>query len=262
MSNSIIHTKKSYGIICFRKNENKQDEILMIKKSITYSFSEFVNGKYSKAPLYVEMMKLLNNMSYYEKIDILSLNFDIMWYRVYGDFYNNPFAARNKISNRQYNFYIKAKNKFEMTFLHDKGSYLYYLISKSDNSESVWEIPKGHKDENETDLEASIREFKEETNVDSSMYKIHCHIKPFIDNYIDNNINYRNTYYYATILDNTFVPKYKFTPSQLFELSDIKWINITNIKTQFHLSTNSHQLRINNALQLMIKKYKKYIKSI
>ena len=74
--------KKSFGIICCRQLENIGLQIVMIKKPVTYYFCEFVAGHYHKNNE-KHLQILFNNMSYHEKIDILSLKFANMWYRIY-----------------------------------------------------------------------------------------------------------------------------------------------------------------------------------
>jgi len=85
--------KKTYGIALCRYNEKKTAEILMIKKRYTYAFFSFVFGYYKKYNN-KQIKHLFNNMTLEEKIDILSLNFSILWYRIW---LSNP--------EQNYNFY-------------------------------------------------------------------------------------------------------------------------------------------------------------
>ena len=200
-------SKRSYGIICCRKHNTEGTQILMVKKSVTYHFCEFVVGKYNiknKAHL----MRLFNNMTYYEKMDILSMDFKTMWYRVYREHYED--VVFNKHSNIYALHYFNKKSIFEKTFLIDNGELLRKLISNSVNVETQWEFPKGRKNNfRENDIMTAIREFKEETNVLDSQYTIQWNIKPYTESYIDFGVKYINKYYFA-YTDDIWEPVYNF----------------------------------------------------
>ena len=73
----------SYGIALTKKNKNTNNyELLFIKKRVTYAYITFIKGIYNKNNDN-ELIKLFNNMTIEEKICIMSLNFNIMWYKLY-----------------------------------------------------------------------------------------------------------------------------------------------------------------------------------
>ena len=147
-SKSVRH---SIGIACIRVIDHIP-QILLINKRYTYAYSEFVHGRYPYDKNYV--MELFNRMTNAEKILILSLNFELIWYHIW---LNAP-----KITN-----YIQAKNRFETSYLQDGGSKLRYIIARSKSINTLWQIPKGRKrSKNETDLCCAVREFKEETGIE------------------------------------------------------------------------------------------------
>lgn len=232
---------KSYGICCCRQSMIDGIEILLIKKTVTYNFCEFVHGRYKKYNA-EHLIKLFSGMTFFEKKDILSLNFSLMWYRVY-----NNYPEKTGMSST----YLKKKNKFEISFLHDSGILLNKLINGTINVDTIWEIPKGRKDFYESDIETAIREFTEETNIEEAKYKLELRIKPYIETFIDFGITYQNIYYYATAVS-TWEPNDKFNNKQTDEISDIKWTSINRIK-QLKYETKS-------AYNRNIKKYKKIIK--
>jgi len=222
-------TKKSYGIVCCRANPKKGLEILMIKKSTTYHYCEFVAGHY-KRNNDLHLKKLFNNMTYGEKMDILSMKFENMWYRIYME---NPdkvyFQGSQNIWAGQY---IKKRTKFERSFFHDSGESLRNLIADSRNVETPWEIPKGRRDESkkESEIETAIREFEEETGVDTTKYIILWHLTPYVETYTDFGTTYQNTYYYAQAIGE-WEPVYKFyDKKQLSEVSNIKWVSQNDLK--------------------------------
>ena len=252
--------KKSYGVLCCRPSKNGV-EVLMVKRSTTYHFCEFVSGRYRKQDNDL-LNKLFNNMTHTEKIDILSLKFQNMWYRIYMENHDKIYFGNiqgqntgpnttnttlnttntipnttNKISNPSHDptynknlilsSYIKKKNKFESSFLQDSGKKLHTLIASSNNVETPWEFPKGRKNKTEEyDLDAAIREFQEETNVNKDQYNILYHIKPYVETYTDFDVTYQNIYYYAYATSD-WEPIYSFSnKQQVSEISCIKWINL------------------------------------
>src|SRR3989344_499444 len=211
--------KISIGIACCRINGNIP-EILLICKRCTYYYVEFVHGRYSDDIINnnSQLINLFNGMTVEEKIDILSLNFSQIWYRVWLD------TAKKRT-------YFIAKTKFEFTFITpDGGAKLRKLISRSENSNRIWEIPKGRKKfQAEADINCAIREFEEETNIKKNSYKIFPKAKRTYS-YINSGVEYINTYY-ISIVEHLFEPKICFdTNNQIDEICDIKWMSIEEIR--------------------------------
>lgn len=243
--------KKSYGLICFRKNTQGSHELIMIKKSVTYYFCEFVSGRYVKNDD-TRLITLFNNMTYHEKIDILNLNFENLWYRIY----------KKKPDSGDLSTYLKKKNKFEETFLKDGGKRLRKLMSYSVNVDTPWEFPKGRKDtqKREQDLDTAIREFTEETGINSEKYKILWHIIPYVETYMDFEVTYQNVYFYAQAVG-VWEPELKFyDKEQIGEISDVKWISRADLR-HIKLEALTYQ-RLLKSFDKIIKKYRKGTKSI
>lgn len=265
------HIKRSYGIICCRKHKKYGFQVILIKKPITYHFCEFIAGHYRKNDEQ-HLRKLFNNMTYHEKIDILSMKFNNMWYRMYKTNPDQVFLQANGSSISK-QFY-KKKNKFEMSFLHDGGSRLRYLISDSTNAETLWEIPKGRKKDyddsrkpegkrhvrednkrniKEDNIDAAIREFSEETLIESSKYKLLWHLKPYIETYSDFGTTYQNIFYYAEAIDD-WEPQIKFSNNQqISEVSAIRWCGKSDL---MHMALE--KVTYQRLLNMFVKVYKKY----
>jgi 8-oxo-dGTP pyrophosphatase MutT (NUDIX family) len=237
-----IKQKYSWGIACVRKNPTTNiKEILLIQKRYTYAFHEFVHGKYIQSNLksnkYLndQLIKLFNNMTVNEKIDILSCNFDQMWYRVWLD-------------SPKPHIYYQAKNKFETTFLFDKGEKLKKIIGKTNNVQLIWEIPKGRrKNKFESNLQCAIREFNEETNIDKKNYKILPNLSK-IYSHIDDNIQYINHYFIANY-DESNISKHNKSAivdiskkEQIGEICNIKWVSLNSLRIIDEESPNNNKL--------------------
>ena len=119
----------SYGIALVKKNKLinnvNQYEILMIKKRLTYAYIAFVKGVYNKNNEN-ELLRMFNNMTVDEKFCIMSLNFNIMWYKS-----TLSIPYQNKFISKEITKFEKCKIKFEKNFLTDNGTKLLNIIKKS-----------------------------------------------------------------------------------------------------------------------------------
>jgi 8-oxo-dGTP pyrophosphatase MutT (NUDIX family) len=267
-----MKTKTSYGIALAKYNKaaNNNVEILLIKKRYTYAFFELVMAHYKKGDLkYIKYM--FDNMSYSEKIDIMSMQFSRLWSRIHHsdperfynivDVYKNNNFSNSTIEQRyseaeQYKLYIEKKNKFEKSFLKDGGKKLRTLIHQSSDAKVIWEMPKGGKNGNESNIDCAIREFYEETSVKSNKYRILHDVPPLIDSFVDNDIIYKTVYYIAMLRNNdNFAPSINYRNfSQVTEVEEIKWVSLAEIKF-FNMPPF-----MNNRLILLYKKIIKIFK--
>lgn len=242
--------KKSYGIICCRNDSVTGVQIILIKKPVTYHFCEFVSGNYRKFDDH-HLRNLFNNMTYHEKMDILSLKFSNMWYRVYKHIPDQGFE--NTYQTKQY---TRKKAKFETCFRQDGGVRLKKLMANTVNSETLWEIPKGRRNDqaNEGYINAGIREFTEETLISSDKYEILWHLNPYIETYTDFGITYQNTYFYATAVGD-WNPSIVFSNGQqIAEVSAIRWCSFLDIKAM-QLDPKTHN-RLIKMFKKITTKYK------
>ena len=237
--------KKSYGIACCRFNKKNKLEVLLIKKRYTYNFAAFVLGQYHKKD--EKFLKFLfNGMTVQEKLDILSLDFDILWYKIWmeipsnkkmkepegWDIYNirlfNEYIRGTQTDRLK--FYKKKKSRFENLFVINKGKYLYRLIKGTSNGTVLWDIPKGRKHKNETPMDCAIREFQEETGVPYNYYTIMFDIRPIVNSYVNASATYVNNYYIAYESKN-IKPQVNFSnTAQITEVQDIRWIDLEEVR--------------------------------
>lgn len=208
--------KSSLGIACCRISGDSKPEILLVCKRYTYAYNLFIHAKYNSSDN-AAIIELFNGMTVDEKLNILSMNFAQIWYKVWLGTTNNA-------------FYYTARNKFETTFMADGGARLRRLINRSSNAQLIWEIPKGRRRyKNEPDLQCAIREFTEETGIPKRYYKIIPDAKRTYT-YVDNGTRYTNTYFIG-LEKRTIEPRMNFgQQSQVDELCDIRWMNIEQIR--------------------------------
>ena len=210
-----MRTRQSFGIACCRFNGAGKPEILLVCKRYTYAYNLFVHAKYSSGDN-AALMALFNGMTIDEKLDILSLNFSQIWYRIWFN------------GNMSQSYYV-AKNKFETTFLLDNGTRLRRLIHRSTNAQRIWEIPKGRKNRNESDLHCAIREFSEESGMERKAYHIQPHFRRAHD-YVDAGTRYMNTFFAAVAISATAEPPRVSYSTAVGEICDIQWMTIEQIR--------------------------------
>ena len=93
--------------------------------------------------------------------------------------------------------YETAKIKFNDLISKNK---LKELIEKSNTNytETEWGLPKGRKNNKETDLQCGVREFLEETNITKKNINVLINMQPFVEKYKSiNGIIYKHIYYFA-----------------------------------------------------------------
>lgn len=279
-----IICKKTYGISVCRYNNNKL-EILMVKKRYTYAFFSFVFGYYKKYNN-KQLKNLFNNMTLEEKIDILSLNFSIMWYRIWltnpeqnYNFYNiykNIKHTNNGIKNTNLDkistdvsidhnlFFYKKKKIFEEMVLKDDGKKLSKLIQSSFNYNLEWEIPKGGSLLNESNVLCACRELEEETNIKVDDYVLLHDINPIKYTNVDYKITYITNYYIAYLKNSsTYKPLINFNnKNQISEISDIQWLALNDIKKKNINNCKMYNTynELENIYKLITKEFKKKIK--
>ena len=207
-----LYPRLSYGIVLY----NDKDEIVMIERKDSISYIEFIRGKYKlEDSEYIQL--LFNRMSVLEKDILLNNEFNILWNNLW---YSNISSKKD---------YMKSYNKFISIDLKNyiNNSTINYL-----NNE--WEIPKGRRNLNETDLECAIREFQEETNISLNDYNLLKNVEPFEEEYMgSNNTVYKNIYYIAKIKDNNYnLHIDKQNEDQVSEIRSIKWFTRNDCLTR------------------------------
>lgn len=229
--------KISVGVACVRFAPTGI-EMLLVRKRYTYAYNMFVNGRY-KSDNSNDLITLFNAMTVDEKLDIMSLNFVQIWYRVW---LNNL----QKTSS----FYA-AKSKFENAFVADGGARLKRLMVKSkENGQLIWEIPKGRKKgKSEADIVCAVREFAEETTMTVKQYSL-CR-ENYKHSYISDGTKYTNIYYFAFARLGVDPRVNVANQTQIGEIAEIKWMNMNAIS----------QIDIGGRLRPIAKKIFKFMKA-
>ena len=216
----------SLGIICYKK-EGNEIKYLMIQRRDTLGFVEFMRGKYNLENIkYVK--DLFKIMTYQERLNILSYNFDVLWEKLW----------MNKNLNKFHNEYSNSKKKFNLL---KKGYHVddYIIDLKSIHNEvdilyetPEWGFPKGRRNLRESDLDCAKREFEEETGYKKKDYELK-NIEPISELFLGtNNIRYKHIYYIAESLNNVNLIINKDDFNQVSEISNISWFSFEESLTK------------------------------
>lgn len=264
----------SYGIILIRIIDNIP-KILLVQRKDSLTYIEFIRGKYDiNDKSYLQMM--FNRMTKRELLRIYNNNIEYLW--------NTLWLIDNKnIENRFRNEYNKSRklfhklkegfnikypsinNKKTKTFSVKENimkiSLKYFIDNSLSNYETPeWGFPKGRRNFNESDIDASIREFEEETNIDRRNITIFKNIFPFTEDfYGSNNVKYKHVYYIAKYnLEEDIEPNInKNNKHQITEIGDIRWVNIYEYKQLFRSYEKIKHETITKTFEF-INEYSKY----
>jgi 8-oxo-dGTP pyrophosphatase MutT (NUDIX family) len=240
-----VQTKTSFGIILCRKNAaTLRPEVLLVHKRYTYAFAEFVHGRYSRPPrsrdtaasaaalAHSSVAAILDGMSREELLDVYSLNFEQMWYRIW-------------LSHDNRDLYNKKHARFQSSFMRDDGGAALraLVLNARGGGILMWEVPKGRRlGVREPDIICAVRELREETGVEKDEYRIIPGVRRHTS-YISNGVRYTGVYFIAVAnpaLARASSISVGFTCAgfattlreihNLAEISEVRWQDIERIR--------------------------------
>jgi ADP-ribose pyrophosphatase YjhB (NUDIX family) len=235
----------SFGLICFSHknylhknikkdswdtkinlydNKNHNIKYLLIRRKDSLSFAEFVKAKYnlSNKKYIMKILKNITNDEYNFLINVKDGK----------DIWNKLWVNINESRTKQNEFKrVTKKLNILIKGTKDNQGEEYNLKSlleeiKPERTYPEWGFPKGRRMPNETELECSIREFTEETDIAKKNIIIFKNIKPLEETFTGSNgITYRHIYYIAQIKNNVNVKINPQNKVQKSEIGDIKLFN-------------------------------------
>lgn len=216
----------SCGQIIFR-NDSGEPKILMVQRKDSLCYIEFIRGKYDIYNIdYI--IVLLNKCNFEERKKILDKEYDILWKDLWLVDDKDLENQKNNVDfKRGLDKFNKIKNGF---FCKKKNKYVSLRILMesvtTDYKETEWEFPKGRRNNNESNIQCSIREFREETNYVLDDYNIIKNITPLNEEFRgENKVNYKYIYYISYLLNtgkSVFIDYNN--RDQYTELKDIRWV--------------------------------------
>ena len=222
----------SIGVIAFRKSseyekceeENKEDECenkyeyLMIQRTDSFGYVEFIRGKYSlHNRQYIK--NIIDEMTIYEKKDILTKPFDELWSSLWGEYSEIQYRGEEQISK---NKFLQLKNGIDSSAGVRYNLETLVASSKTNWETAEWGFPKGRRNHQEKDLECGFREFEEETGYDKLILKQVHNVIPYEEIFIGSNIkSYKNKYYLSYMRRDAM----QKNECQKSEVKNMKWLS-------------------------------------
>jgi 8-oxo-dGTP pyrophosphatase MutT (NUDIX family) len=208
----------SYGIILF-SIVNHTPRFLIYERRDSYGYMDFLRGKWTQE----NILMLFSLMTEDERHRLLSFTFDELWYDMW-------FGCVSKIPAVHYE---NAKRKFQS--IEDKIP-LYIQLTTPTKEKTMWCFPKGKKSSSrESDMECALREFTEETKIDSSKIRI-LPMHPHREVYKGNNGRTYSTTYFVAHIDTPIDPKKIDTPECIRktaiseEANNILWVSCADAR--------------------------------
>ena len=228
----------SLGIIAYRNNDiNTGIEYLLIRRKDSMGFVDFMRGKYNiNNDMYLQ--NIVDVMTINEKNMITQLSFDDLWDHLWN---------HQTLSSRYRNEYDQAKKKFNTI----KSGYINHnneiisvdaLLEKSTTNwiEPEWGFPKGRRNFKENDLTCALREFSEETGVNSRYLHLIHNLLPYDEVFIGSNFKtYRSRYFIGKINNDVS----NCMKKQDSEVGDIFWCSYQNALDKIR-STSKEKLEL------------------
>ena len=218
------HTKVSFGVILTRINPaTRRPEAVLGRGRYSYEFSEFVHGRYSRKNTRM-IVALFEAMSLDERLDVYSLDFSMMWSRIW-------------LTAPHRELYYKKLTKFQVSWMRDdSGEYLRRLVTGaagetlSTPAPPRWIFPKGRRHSScEMDINCAIREFGEEAGIAKKDYQILPGIRRRMS-YIHMGIRYVNVFYVA-LARRDLAPSVDLRRlDQAAEVAEVRWFDIEQIR--------------------------------
>lgn len=197
---------------------------LLIRRKDSLSFAEFVRVKYNISDVdYIK--KMLRNMTKDEHVFLKgATTSDEIWNRLW---------TSKKKSRTRINEYNRVKKKLSLllTGAKDKYGNIFTIKSLLDNitttrDEPEWGFPKGRRVPKESDIQCSVREFCEETDISRGDTHLLKNVGPVEETFTgSNNVIYKHIYYIAELKKDVEVSINPDNIHQRAEIGDIQWFN-------------------------------------
>ena len=198
---------------------------LMISRKHSVGYVEFIRGRYRPEKidqviyLFKQMMQIeIDKINYSLTIDD---GFEFLWNDFWGNKSNSPYLIKNKMMSRGNYEMLRVKG------VDGPELDLKYIVStvRAEYEIEEWGFPKGRRNQEETEEECALREFKEESGYLDEDIQMIPEIKPLVEEFIGTNgIEYRHVYYVAELITSK-LPRNDVTESQKDEIGNVKFMD-------------------------------------
>ena len=218
----------SYGIVAIYQTSSSEIKYLAIQRKYSYSFPGIILSYYLKdksRPISESnidneyLISIIRDMPEIERTIIKNNDFKNIWDIIKKLHYPIEYIFKeNNISN------IRERLRKNFEYIKPIVCNKFNEIP-SISQDTMWEFPKGKRNNNESNLGCAIREFTEEISNYIKADDIHIlkHVQPFIEKFKSNNYKRYCFHYYVAILKDKPLNKIPSFDNNL-ESKDIKWM--------------------------------------
>jgi len=206
---------------------NNSIKFLLVNRRHSLNYIDFIRGNYN-----INDLDKINNICSLMSMDEINMiknnNFSTLWYNLW-------------LKNSYKKKYLEEMNSSKNKFNHLKEIGFIDSIN-SEYSSTEWEIPKGRKNSNETNLQCAIREFQEETSLSNKDYNIISCLDPVHDIFMGtNNKEYKHIFYTGLYENTNEIINYK--NNEIEEIRWCKWSELNDLirpynKNKINILTN------------------------
>ena len=204
------HPITSFGVICMRLAEDSSTpgriQYLMVRRKDSLCFVEFMRGKYTLENRDY-MYHLFSNMTQEERERIATCpSFDDLWHGFCKEDRYRHYVQEYQVAKQQFGTLRSGYKLRVHPDLRAQGAdeiidvTLERILTDTSSSyvEPEWGFPKGRRNINESNLKCALREFREETGVDTSRVRVLLGGKSFEETFVGcNKVRYRHEYFLA-----------------------------------------------------------------
>jgi 8-oxo-dGTP pyrophosphatase MutT (NUDIX family) len=185
---------------------------------------EFIRGKYDLDDIDY-LLNIVSLMSEKEIYDIKTCEFDYLWNNLWN--IDKPNKSHKSEYDTSLQKFMKLRRgvviRFQKKIKFKLNIHNIFNNIKSEWKEPEWGFPKGRRNLKETDLNCAIREFNEETNLNSDQYNL-IDMGPIIEKFIGTNgVRYQHNYYLSQINCNVIPQIDQTNQEQISEIGDMGW---------------------------------------
>jgi hypothetical protein len=221
----------------YSSNTTGDTKLLMIRRKHTIPYIDFLRGKYDVNNIKY-LVELFTKMTYTE-ISNIATQCNFIKLRTNLGLNNNgtrQFKTEYETSELKFNYILNLGILHKVIICINKifnsSIHIVYKLNFSISTDSIlseysgliraqmqdieqqtgkppalyedpeWGLPKGRREDRESDLQTAIREFCEETGLQMSNLRIYKNVIPLEEQYVGmNNINYKHTYFIAELIN-------------------------------------------------------------
>ncbi len=208
---------------------------LMIQRKDSIGYIDFIRGKYQDER---GLEQLISEMTCEERFRIANWSFHEIWEHCW----------LNKQSRLYREEYQRAYSKFISV---DIQKYLTQIECTYSDTEVCF--PKGRKDKVETNIQASIREFCEETGLSENDFFV-LPVPPVEETFVGTNgVRYKHVYYLAQVSESLQDPTVNNANiTQSGEVKNVAWVSFTQARRLIR-SYDEAKLNVLNEVHLFLR---------